>query len=179
MRKNTGLMLFLMGSLIFSLACLCGDDEASETTSEWKVEGNDAPKPERGERAAPAPKPAQDEAAEVLSGSAFNKAFPDDGFQQTKRTFTQEKDGFSEAIYALDGQEVVKIAITDTNNNPSARDKFSAATEEIGGAPTMTRGKNASLLLVSDRFQVQVASKTLSPEERATWLGAVKINALP
>ena len=114
----------------------------------------------------------------VVDGSKFNGAFPDDGTQNATRTFTQEKTGYAEAKYDVDGKEVVKISISDTGNNPSARKKFSSASDKVSSYPMVTQGKRSSVVLVADRFQVKASSKTLSPEERRTWLSQVKFSKL-
>ena len=108
---------------------------------------------------------------EVIAGGDFNRFFPDteDPFDLT---FLQEKEGFAEAALEFEGEEVATLAVSDTANNPSARDKFEESDEELEGYPVAAVGTNGTALLVADRIQVQVRSKAsdFAAEDRETWL---------
>ncbi|HHO54185.1 MAG TPA: hypothetical protein ENK18_25775 [Deltaproteobacteria bacterium] len=114
----------------------------------------------------------------IVAGSAFNALLPADGFKDHARVFTQEREGYAEADYKLDGETVVTVSISDTRNNPSARNKFSDAKEELGGYPLVERGSNSSMVLVNDRFQVRASSRSLGASERKEWLGAASLDQL-
>ena len=104
---------------------------------------------------------------DALPGSAFNKFFPQSG-DGAKVTYTQEKKGFAQADLNLDGKNVATLSISDTANNPSAREKFSGS-ETLGGYPKANVGSKGTALLVADRFQVQVRSEDAG-FDRDTWL---------
>lgn len=114
----------------------------------------------------------------IVQGSAFNAVLPADGFQGHARVFTQEKEGYAEAEYKLDGETVLTMSVSDTRDNPSAREKFSSAKDKLGGHPVMDRGANGSMVLVNDRFQVRASSKTLASEARKEWLEATNLDQL-
>jgi hypothetical protein len=104
---------------------------------------------------------------EAVPGSALNKFFPQSG-DGAKVTYTQEKKGFAQADLNLDGQDVATLSISDTANNPSARDKFDGA-ETLGGYPKASVGSKGTAILVADRFQVQIRSEDAG-FDRDTWL---------
>jgi hypothetical protein len=104
---------------------------------------------------------------EALPGSAFNKFFPESG-DGAKVTYTQEKKGFAQADLKLDGKEVATLSISDTANNPSAREKFGGG-ETLGGYPKANVGSKGTAILVADRFQVQVRSQD-ADFDREAWL---------
>lgn len=148
-----------------ALAC-AGFDEAVEPSRFDEVA-------EQVEEAPPQPIGA------IVAGSDFNALFPDDGHEGYTRTFTQEKEGYAEAEFEKDGAATVTVSISDTRDNPGARDKFANASEQIGAHPMMARGAKSSMALVGGRFQVRVSSPgDLSHEERVPWLKAVDLGAL-
>ena len=61
--------------------------------------------------------------ATVAAGAGLNSFFPTETGGVT-RTFTQEKLGYAEAKLVTSGK-TAKASISDTNNNASARTKFS------------------------------------------------------
>jgi hypothetical protein len=133
--------------------------------------------PSRWDEAARAPAPtppAQPEKA----GAAFNKVFPADGVEGYRRVFTQEKEGFAEARLQKDGKDVAVLAISDITSDPTAKGKFSQATDRVDSYPLVTVGKNQSALLVKDRFQVKVSSQTLGPDQRKSLLSKFDLAAL-
>lgn len=114
----------------------------------------------------------------ALPGSAFNKYFPEQG-DGIDIVFKQEKDGFAQANLLRGGDLIAILSISDTRNNPSARDKFSAVTEKVADYPIVAR-ENTTSALVADRFQVQVQSEgeKLTAEDRATWLSKFDLAGL-
>ncbi|MBX2801785.1 MAG: hypothetical protein KTR31_29165 [Myxococcales bacterium] len=153
-------------ALMVVVALACGGELAVEPPTPW----DDAA--EQAEAGANKPIGA------IVHGSAFNALLPDDGHEGHSRVFTQEKEGYAEAEYSLDGQTVLTMSISDTRDNPSARDKYGAATEAIGSFPVMSRGKNSSMVLVQDRFQVRVSSDVLDHRGRTAWLSAAELDSL-
>lgn len=114
----------------------------------------------------------------IVEGSSFNAALPDDGHSGTTRVFTQEKEGYAEAEYKLDGKTVITVSVSDTRDNPSAREKFAGASATVGGYPAVEKGSNASMVLVADRFQVRASSSSLDHNARLTWLEAAHLTQL-
>ncbi len=96
--------------------------------------------------------------SEVVNGTAFNRLFPapEPGEQLV---FTQEKRGFSQARLRQAGEVKALLSISDVITNPSARDKFEASRERLGGWPLAEQGPQGSALLVADRFQVKVIAQ--------------------
>jgi len=156
--------------------CCGGDKKKEDTTSRWDNPSKSATAPAASAPAKPGtpgstePKP--------LEGSAFNKFFPADGTDGTKRVFTQEKTGYAEAKYQKDGKDLVTLSVSDTANNPDARSKFSTATDKLDGHPLMTVGKNQSTILVKDKLQVKASSMTLDADARKTWISKFNLSGL-
>ena len=117
--------------------------------------------------------------AEAISGSTLNKAFPT-ASGDYHLTFTQEKDGFAAADLTKAGAKVATLTVSDTDANPSARDKFKSSTRKIGGYPAAAVGSQGTAVLVADRYQVQ--ARSLSPafteSDRESWLERFKLDAL-
>ncbi|NEP39983.1 MAG: hypothetical protein F6K35_12365 [Okeania sp. SIO2H7] len=114
-----------------------------------------------------------------VSGGEFNKFFPPSGGGYD-RVFTQEKRGFAQAKLKQNGEEVAILSISDTAGNPSAVQKFQNASQKIGGYPAVAQGKNATVVLVGDRFQVKVQSRSssFSQSDREAWLQRFDLNGL-
>lgn len=116
---------------------------------------------------------------EAISGSTLNKVFPTaDG--EYKVTFTQEKDGFAQANLTKGSAKVAALTVSDTDANPTARDKFKNATHKIAGLPAAAVGSQGTAVLAGDRYQVQVRSLTPSftESDREAWIGKFKLDAL-
>ncbi len=120
----------------------------------------------------PAPSEKPKEAA------SFNKFFPADGVDGTKRAFTQEKDTYAEAKITNNGKEMVVLSISDAVATPDVKDKFAKATEKLNGYPLVAVGKNQSALLVKDRYQVKASSQVLDHVARKSWLTKFDLNGL-
>ena len=109
--------------------------------------------------------------AEATPGSSFNKAFPA-ASGEFHITFTQEKDGFAQAELSRSGARVAAFTISDTDANPSARDKFTASVQKMSGYPAAPVGTQGTAILVANRYQVQVRSLApgFTAADRASWL---------
>ena len=126
--------------------------EAAQETAEKHTEAKDS---------APSPRAAQ--------GDQLNKFFPADGVDGFKRSFEQEKDGFVQAKYTKEGADAT-LSISDLVQNEDARKKFAEATEKLGNVPLTTVGKNQSVALVAERWQVKVSSQQLDHAARKALL---------
>lgn len=108
---------------------------------------------------------------DVLAGGEFNQFFPEvsDPFGMV---FLQEKEGFAEASLEFEGEQVATLAVSDTANNPSARDKYAQSDDELEGYPLVAVGNNGTAILVADRIQVQVRSTAddFVAEDRENWI---------
>jgi hypothetical protein len=115
---------------------------------------------------------------ESAKGGSFNQYFPAAGGGYD-RVYTQEKDGAAIAKLKKGGKDVAELSITDTRNNPTARDKFKQSTQKIAGYPAATQGKTTSIL-VADRFQVKV--RTLDPSftqsDQEAWLQKFNLSGI-
>ncbi|NJL02286.1 MAG: hypothetical protein HC910_17620 [Spirulinaceae cyanobacterium SM2_1_0] len=104
-------------------------------------------------------------------GSRFNKFFPSpqDGYDVV---YTQEKKGFAEAKLKQNGQDVAMLAVSDISSTPTTADKFADSTDMVAGYPVATQGNTATAVLVADRFQVKVLSRSpdFSSGDRLVWL---------
>ena len=116
---------------------------------------------------------------ESEAGGSFNRYFPK-AASGYKVTFSQEKKGFAQAKLKQDGQEVAVMSISDTLNNPSAKQKFQNSTNQIKGYPAVSQGKTGTAVLVGDRFQVKVSSRdsSFSESDRVDWLNEFDLNGL-
>lgn len=177
---NVGQMFALLVVGLFAMACFCNSDEKEEPSRWEKSEKKAAPAvveaPTDGAKPTKEDEPAKP-APEQVKGGSFNAAFPDDGVDGMSRAFTQEKEGYAEAKYTKGDDELV-LSVSDTSDQPDAAAKFAEATEKLQGYPLMTRGKNGSMVLVKDRIQVKVTSKTLDAAARAAFLEKVKLDQL-
>lgn len=114
-------------------------------------------------------------AKNATQGSSFNQFFPKSG-DGYERVFTQEKKGFSEAKLKKDGKDVAMLAISDaasdTTGGVSATKKFEKSTTKISGYPAVDVGATQTAVLVADRYQVKVLSRSPSftKADRQTWI---------
>jgi hypothetical protein len=116
---------------------------------------------------------------ESEKGGSFNKFFPKQA-APFDIVYKQEKTGYAEASLKESGKEVATLSISDTVNNPTARDKFKSSTEQLGGFPAVAKGSMAMTALVADRYQVQVASKAPSfgKDDQKAWIEKFDLNGL-
>ncbi len=114
-----------------------------------------------------------------VAGKTFNKLFPEsaDGF---KVQFTQEKDGYAQADLLKGAKKLAQLSISDTEANPSARDKFKDATKKIGGHTAAAVGSMGTAILLSNRYQVQVRSTdpSFTAADREAWIEKFKLGEL-
>lgn len=108
---------------------------------------------------------------ESEKGGSFNKYFPKTSGEYSL-TYTQEKKGAAIAKLKKGGKDVAELSITDTVNNPTARDKFKQSTQKIAGYPAATQGTTMTSILVADRFQVKVRSldPSFTQSDQEAWL---------
>jgi len=116
---------------------------------------------------------------ESASGGSFNKYFPAGGGGY-ERVYTQEKKGAAIAKLKKGGKDVAELSITDTRNEPTARDKYKQSTQRIAGYPATTQGTTMTSILVADRFQVKVRSldPSFAPSDREAWLQKFNLSGL-
>lgn len=116
---------------------------------------------------------------EVTAGAKLNSVFPP-AEGDFKVTFTQEKTGFAQADLTKGGARVAALTVSDTEANPSARDKFKAATKKIGEFPMAANGSQGTAVLAGNRYQVQVRSisPTFTEADREAWLRKFKLAQL-
>ena len=116
---------------------------------------------------------------EVTAGAKLDSVFPpSDG--EHKLTFTQEKAGFAEAALSKSGTKIATLSVSDTESNPSAKDKFKTSTKKIGEYPAAPNGTMGTAMLVGNRYQVQVrsAGPAFTEADRETWLKKFKLAQL-
>jgi hypothetical protein len=108
---------------------------------------------------------------ESVEGGDLNRFFPkvESPFDIV---FKQEKQGFAQASLQKDGQELAVFSISDTTNNPSAKEKYAESDQMLDGHPMAAAGSKGTSLLVNDRYQVQARSMdpSFGEPERIEWL---------
>lgn len=116
---------------------------------------------------------------EAVKGGSLNQFFPrsEDGYQVV---YTQEKKGFSEAKLKQSGQDLAVLSISDTENNPTAKQKFIDSSTQIKGYPSTSQGSTGTAVLVGDRFQVKVLSRDpgFGEADRIVWLEKFDLDRL-
>src|SRR5688572_4135788 len=74
-----------------------------------------------------------------VAGGDLNRFFP-----QVKSpfdiVFKQEKQGLAQASLQNNGQELAVLSISDTTNNPSAKEKYASSTQMLGNHPMAAAG---------------------------------------
>lgn len=116
---------------------------------------------------------------DAVKGGELNRYFPksDNSYQII---YTQEKRGFAQAKLKENGQDLALMSISDVANNPSAADKFKDTRETLKNYPVVNQGSKATAILVNDRYQVKVVSRSSSFSEtsRKAWLEKFDLNPL-
>lgn len=117
--------------------------------------------------------------AKPLPGKEFNRFFPKDEAEHNV-IFTQEKEGFAQAVVKKGGVEVAVLTISDVLSNPDAVAKFATPTGEISGHPMAASGSRGTSILVAKRFQVTVRSSadTFTEADRKLWIGKFDLGKL-
>jgi len=171
--KSPNILAFVVLTLaLFGAACY-----SSETNSRW---ANAQRESTQGTSPAATLAPPMPPAAPTrpprsnkpLAGGEFNKFFPAANEGSYTRVASQEKEGFAEYKLKKDGKDVAMLAVSDTVTNPEAAAKFQQSTRQINGYPAIDQGSTATAVLIDNRFQVKVLSRSPSftKEDRETWL---------
>lgn len=115
----------------------------------------------------------------AAQGSQFNKFFPKsaNGYE---RVYVQEKKGFAEAKLNKEGKNVAMLSISDTKSVPTAAQKYASSTTTIAGFPALEIGSTQTGVLVGDRYQVKVLSRSPSftKAERQAWIQNFDLDGL-
>ncbi len=121
----------------------------------------------------------EDKQAPSAAGGEFNKFFPKSG-NGFNVVFTQEKAGMAQAKLKMDGKDVAMLTIADLTGNSAATDKFKNSTSTISGYPAADSGGKGTVVLVGNRFQVQVRSSddSFTENDRKAWLERFNLNGL-
>jgi hypothetical protein len=116
---------------------------------------------------------------ESVAGAEFNRFFPEVE-KPWDIVFKQEKTGFAQASLQSEGREMALLSVSDTKNNPSARDKYRNAAETLAGLPRAEIDANTTGVLAGDRYQVQIRSldPAFGPQEREQWLAKFNLEAI-
>jgi hypothetical protein len=150
-------------TLAISLLVGCGSEPTRWDEVQEQTEGRQAPA-------------VSDDSVE---GGDLNRFFPtvESPFDIV---FKQEKQGFAQASLQKDGQELAVLSISDTTNNPDAKDKFAGSEQELDGHPLTAAGSKGTAILVADRYQIQVRSMdpSFGEEERLEWLQKFDLKSL-
>lgn len=154
--------LLLSALLLFSTGCTAfAPPDAPSSFSEVQAETSGRKAPDAV-------------AKDATSGSSFNAFFPRSvaGYDGYEIVPAQEKKGFAEFKVNEGGTNVAMLSINDTISNPSAATKYQSSSRKIQGYPALDIGNNGTGVLVRDRFQVKIQSRSesFSAEDRDTWL---------
>jgi len=116
---------------------------------------------------------------DTVSGGELNRYFPKNKGAY-KVIYTQEKTGLAQAKLKRDGQELALMSISDIANNPTAIDKFKDDTEMIQNYPVIEQGSKATAMLVNNRFQIKIISRSdlMKETDRKQWLKQFDLNHL-
>ncbi len=115
----------------------------------------------------------------LIQGDTFNDYFPEDRDGHMV-VVTTEKSGFAQAALKKEDTEVATISISDLAEDEEGREKFKASTTQVAGYPALPRGEAGTAILVGNRFQVQVRSKSdaFSEQDRKDWLLRCRLDSL-
>ncbi|MFO0678139.1 MAG: hypothetical protein U0169_16510 [Polyangiaceae bacterium] len=112
-----------------------------------------------------------------VEGGSFNAFFPKDG-DGGKRVFVQEKAGFVEASWTVDGQPTGALFVSDVTNDAPTRAKFDGSKDAVSGFPAVDVGKNQTVVLVAGKYQAKVVSTKLDPAARRSLLAKFDLAGL-
>lgn len=116
---------------------------------------------------------------EAVKGGELNRYFPQNqGNYQV--IYTQEKRGFAQAKLKQNGEELALMSISDLANNPTAAKKFQESQDSIQTYPLVTQGNKATAVLVNNRYQVKIFSRsdTFDASSRQEWLKKFDLETL-
>jgi hypothetical protein len=117
-----------------------------------------------------------------VEGSALNRFFPpQEGDYDI--VFKQEKTGFAQISLQkkADGTELATMSISDTINEPSAKDKFQGSTDYIQDqVPVARQGDQGTAVLVADRYQIAIRSidPSFTEADRRAWFSKFDLAGL-
>lgn len=104
--------------------------------------------------------------------------FPQDGAGGYRRVVRANRVGYAEASLEKDGKEVAILSIADAERLAYAKARFERATEKVDGFPLLTSGKDLSTVLVRDRFEIKVLSRTLDASARKAVVASFDLKGL-
>ena len=165
-------LTFILIISIFNAAACFSNESNSRWANAQRESTSGVPKPAltpQTQQTASSSNPARSN--KPLPGGSFNKFFPaaSDGYTTVA---SQEKEGFAEYKLKKDGKEMAMLSVSDTAANPEAAQKFQGSNRTIGGYPAVEQGSAATAVLVDNRFQVKVLSRSplFTKNDRETWL---------
>ncbi len=165
MLKLRSVLSLILVVTIFLLTPACSNDEP---TSRFESAQQESSQPQ-----------ATAVAEDAVKGGELNRYFPknEDSYQIV---YTQEKRGFAQAKLKEDGEELALLSISDIANNPSASNKFKDSSETIKNYPVVNQGSKASAVLVRDRYQVKILSRSdnFDEDSRKEWLAKFDLDTL-
>ncbi len=126
----------------------------------------------------PPPSPDGGGVASGVPTAPLKDYFPQDGAGGYKRVLRANRVGYAEAALEKDGKEIAVLSIADAERLAYLKTKFENATERVEGFPLITQGKDLSTILVRDRFQIKVLSKTLDADARKAILASFDLKGL-
>ncbi|MGF1569558.1 MAG: hypothetical protein ACFCVD_16070 [Nodosilinea sp.] len=118
-------------------------------------------------------------AKKAEQGSTFNQFFPGDQGEYNIIPY-QEKKGFAEYKLQKGDKTLAMLTINDTTSLPTAAEKYTSATESVGGYPAVDQGTTGTGLLVNGRYQVKVLSRdpSFDKADRVAWLQKFDLKGL-
>ncbi len=163
---------FIIAFLIFGTVACGGSKKTEEKTETPNSNTTNGTKTDEVEQ----PKPADKE--QVVEGGALNTYFPKPQ-GDFDIVFTQEKDGFVQAVLKEKNEQVATFSVADMANNPDGAKKYATAKEKLDMYPMSSRGK-ADMILVGEKYQVSVQSdsEAFTKEMRQTWLKRFNLSGL-
>ncbi|MEO0801307.1 MAG: hypothetical protein AAFY57_03390 [Cyanobacteria bacterium J06642_2] len=159
-RRPKAWLAAVLAFLLFVTAC-----SAPKTASRWEQTPTDTA--------------TQVDRSAIIQGGQFNAFFPTEG-NGFERIYTQEKRGFAEAKLKQNGTDLAMLSVSDTASNPQAAEKYFASDSAIAGYPATSIGSTATGVLVGDRLQVKVLSRseTFSASDREQWIEKFDLDGL-
>jgi len=118
-------------------------------------------------------------AEDSVKGEKLNRYFPN-ATNSYQIVYTQEKRGFAQAKLKENGEELALMSISDIANNPSASKKFKTSSDRINNYPVVNQGTKATAVLVNNRYQVKMVSRSnrFNETNRKQWLEKFDLDTL-
>ena len=171
MNTRTTLVAALALSLTLATACT----KAPPTPASTETPEAASPSLAVGERAG------LSDAGGMASGvptAPLKEYFPLDGAGGYKRVIRANRVGYVEASLEKDGKEIAILSISDAERLAYVKARFENATEKVDGFPLLSSGQDLSTILVRDRFEIKVLSKTLDASARKAVLASFDLKRL-